>query len=279
MDQASLIERVGLAVSSSPDLTDDYRLGVFLELRKALEEGVVRAAIVDASGRWVANDWVKAGILLGFRLGVVIDQSSGSFSFFDKNTFPPRNFSTTDGVRVVPGGTVIRSGAFIAPGVVCMPPSYVNVGAYVGAGTMIDSHVLVGSCAQIGERVHLSTATQIGGVLEPVGAVPVIVEDDVFVGGGCGIYEGCILQRRAVLAPGVLLTRATTLFDLVHERTITADSTGSLVVPSDAVVVPGSRPARGTYAESQGVSLYAPVIVKYRDSSTSASVTLENALR
>lgn len=252
---------------------------LFEEFRHGLERGAIRAAEINTDGVWVVNPWVKAGILLGFRLGLIVDQSVGRFKFFDKDTFPPRSFRAEDAVRLVPGGSAIRSGAHLAEGVVCMPPSYVNVGAFVGRGTMIDSHVLVGSCAQIGERVHLSTAVQIGGVLEPIGAVPVIVEDDVFVGGGSGLYEGCVVRRHAVLAPNVIITRSTPLIDLVNERTITAGPGGSIEVPTGAVVVPGSRPASGAFASANGVALYAPVIVKYRDTSTSASVALEDALR
>ncbi|NNE34298.1 MAG: 2,3,4,5-tetrahydropyridine-2,6-dicarboxylate N-succinyltransferase [Rhodothermales bacterium] len=274
-----LQDRIESAVAAGDSADRSKALAAFVALRRALELGTIRAASRDENDRWVVNDWVKAGILLGFRLGSVADLSVGAMSFFDKDTFPPRAFDATDGVRIVPGGTAIRSGAYVANTVVCMPPSYVNVGAYIGAGTMIDSHVLVGSCAQIGERVHLSTAVQIGGVLEPVGALPVIVEDDVFVGGGCGIYEGCIVGKEAVLAPGVILTRSTSLIDLVNERMIAPGPDGSLQVPQGAVVVPGSRPASGSFAHNNRIALYAPVIVKYRDASTSASTALEQALR
>ncbi|ARA93421.1 2,3,4,5-tetrahydropyridine-2,6-dicarboxylate N-succinyltransferase [Rhodothermaceae bacterium RA] len=244
-----------------------------------LNRGTLRAATRTSDGSWTTHAWIKQGILLGFRLGRLTDFSTGPFAFFDKHTYPPRAMRREDGVRIVPGGSAIRSGAYVAPGVVCMPPMYVNVGAYVDTGTMIDSHALVGSCAQIGQRVHLSAAVQIGGVLEPAGALPVIVEDDAFIGGGCGIYEGCLIRERAVLAPGVILTRSTRLYDLVHERVYTADETGTLEVPAGAVVVPGSRPADSAFARQHGLALYTPVIVKYRDARTDAATTLESALR
>ena len=242
------------------------------ELLADLEAGTVRAATRGEDGSWSAHAWVKEGILAAFRLSdtVEMDWPGGAV---DRSLVPARTFGTGDGVRVVPGGTSVRRGAHVAAGVVVMPPSYVNVGAYVGAGTMVDSHVLVGSCAQVGERVHLSTAVQLGGVLEPVGARPVVVEDDVFVGAQCGLYEGVVVRAGAVLAPGVMLTSGTTVFDLVHGTERRGE------VPAGAVVVPGSRPARGDYAAAAGISLYAPVIVKYRDSSTDAATALEDALR
>lgn len=251
----------------------------FHALMEGLNAGTIRAATRDDDGAWQAHAWVKKGILMGFRLGRVVDFSRSPFAFFDKDTFPPRNLTADAGVRLVPGGSAIRSGAYVARGVVCMPPMYVNVGAYVDEGTMIDSHALVGSCAQIGRRVHLSAAAQIGGVIEPVGALPVIVEDDVFVGGGCGLYEGCLVREGAVLAPGVVLTRATRIYDTVHERVIAADADGVLGVPSRAVVVPGARAMTSSFGASHGLSLYAPVIVKYRDARTDAATTLESALR
>jgi 2,3,4,5-tetrahydropyridine-2-carboxylate N-succinyltransferase len=200
-------------------------------------------------------------------------------AFFDKHTLPPRAFMLRDGVRVVPGGTSVRRGAYVAPGVVCMPPAYINVGAFVGAGTMVDSHALVGSCAQIGERVHLSAAAQIGGVLEPVNATPVVIEDDVIVGGNCGVYEGTIVRERAVLAAGVVLTRGTPVFDLVHERVYRAEAGQGLEIPASAVVVPGARTVRGEWAAAQGLSLQTPVIVKYRDEKTDLATALEQWLR
>ena len=253
----------------------------FLALRDGLESGKLRAAEPDASSPtgWRVNTWIKQGILLGFRIGKVEAQGGHDLTFIDKDTFPARRFTVADGVRIVPGGSSVRHGSYLAPGVVCMPPSYVNVGAYVGEGTMIDSHALVGSCAQIGKRVHLSAAAQIGGVLEPVNASPVIVEDDVLIGGNCGLYEGTIVRRRAVLAPGTILTRATPLFDLVNGTILRGTAELPLIVPEDAVVVPGSRAIERGKAAEWGLSLYAPVVVKYRDSRTDLSVALEDLLR
>ncbi len=252
-------------------------------LLEALERGEIRAAECGEDGEWRAVPWVKQGILLAFRLGQLIDlspgTSSGDFSFIDKDTMPPRRFTLADGVRVVPGGSMVRRGAYLAPGVVCMPPMYVNVGSWVGAGTMIDSHALVGSCAQIGARVHLSAAAQIGGVLEPINASPVVIEDDVIVGGNCGVYEGTVVRRGAVLGAGVVLTRGTPVFDLVHERVYRGSPSAPLVIPADAVVVPGARRVRGTYADAEGLSLQTPVIVKYRDDKTDLATTLEAWLR
>lgn len=252
----------------------------FFELREKLSRGEIRAAEPGPDG-WVVNRWVKKGILMGFRLGRVADFSTpdSPMRFFDKHTFPLRDLRVDDGVRVVPGGSSIRAGAFVARGVVCMPPMYVNVGAYVDEGAMIDSHALVGSCAQVGKGVHLSAAAQLGGVLEPVGAMPVIIEDRVLVGGNCGVYEGTVVGEEAVLAPGTLLTRSTPVYDLVNETVLRATAEKPLTIPSRAVVVPGSRPARGELASSEGLHLYTPVIVKYRDHGTDAAVALESALR
>ena len=252
---------------------------VFRALLEALNAGVVRAASRGDDGAWTAHTWVKQGLLLGFRLGHLADVSTDRFSFFDKHTYPLKPLGLSDQVRVVPGGSSVRTGAYLAPGVVCMPPMYVNTGAYVDEGTLIDSHALVGSCAQIGKQVHLSAAVQIGGVLEPVGALPVIVEDEVFVGGGCGIYEGCLVRHGAVLAPGVILTGSTRLFDLVHQRIIERSGTAALEVPARAVVVPGTRAVGSSFGNRHGLSLYTPVIVKYRDARTDAATTLERALR
>jgi 2,3,4,5-tetrahydropyridine-2-carboxylate N-succinyltransferase len=251
----------------------------------ALERGVVRAADRDADGNWHAVTWVKRGILLGFRVGRIADMSLGGhhgeprLSFFDKHTYPPQRLGLSSGVRVVPGGSAVRRGAYLAPGVVCMPPMYVNVGAYVGSGTMIDSHALVGSCAQIGERVHLSAAAQIGGVLEPVNAAPVVIEDDVLVGGNCGVYEGTIVRAKAVLAAGVVLTRGTPVYDLVHERVYRASADAPLEIPAGAVVVPGARHVSGGWGAEQGLSLQTPIIVKYRDERTDLATALEGWLR
>ncbi len=233
-------------------------------------------------GRWKVNAWVKQGILLGFRLGELKDMSEGSaLSFVDKDTYPARHFTLKDGVRVVPGGSSIREGAYVAASVICMPPMFINVGAYVDEGSMIDSHALVGSCAQIGKRVHLSAAAQIGGVLEPVNASPVIIEDDVLVGGNCGVYEGTRVRARAVLGAGTILTRATPLYDLVHGEIYRASAERPLEVPENAVVVPGARAVTKGRGKTDGwnLSLYTPVIVKYRDSKTETGIELEEWLR
>jgi 2,3,4,5-tetrahydropyridine-2-carboxylate N-succinyltransferase len=254
--------------------------GVFEELKRALNRGEVRAAEKTADGKWLVNSWVKQGLLLGFRMGSNIEiSSSDSFKFFDKDTYPVRPTTIDENVRIVPGGSTIRDGAYIAPGVVCMPPMFVNAGAYVDAGTMIDSHALVGSCAQIGKRVHLSAAAQIGGVLEPVGAVPVIVEDDVLVGGNCGVYEGTIVRERAVLASGTILTGSTPVYDLVRGQIYQRTSDGPLEIPAGAVVVPGSRAVTTERGREWGLSLYAAIIVKYRDDKTDTAVRLEDYLR
>lgn len=242
------------------------------ELLHALEDGSVRAASRADDGTWRAHAWVKRGVLAAFRHSETVEMAWPGGAV-DRSLVPPRHLGQADGIRLVPGGTSVRRGAHLAPGVVVMPPSYVNVGGHVGAGSMVDSHVLVGSCAQVGTGVHLSTAVQLGGVLEPVGATPVVVEDDVFVGAQCGLYEGVVVRTGAVLAPGVVLTSGTTLYDLVHGRELRGE------VPEGAVVVPGSRPARGDYARERGLSLYAPVVVKYRDGATDAATVLEDALR
>ena len=247
--------------------------------RDGLNRGTVRAA--EKSGAvWKVNTWVKRGILLAFRIGMVRDRSfSEEFRFYDKDTLPLRRGTPSDGIRVVPGGSSIRDGAHMGRNVVCMPPMFVNIGAYVDDETMIDSHALVGSCAQIGKKVHLSAAAQIGGVLEPPGALPVIIEDEVFVGGNCGVYEGVVVSERAVLAPGVILTSAIPVYDLVRGVIYQSESERPLVVPAGAVVVPGSRPASSPFAAEHRLSLYAPMIVKYRDPRTDASTMLEEALR
>ncbi len=255
-------------------------IAAFEELRDALEDGTVRAAEPDATHPhgWRVNAWVKRGILLGFRLGKMVS-SGHDLSFVDKDTYPARHFNPSHQVRVVPGGSAVRRGAWLAPGVVCMPPMYVNVGAYVDEGTMIDSHALVGSCAQIGKRVHLSAASQVGGVLEPVNANPVILEDDVLVGGNCGVYEGTIVRKRAVLAAGTILTRGTPVYDVVNGTVIRAEGDRPLIIPENAVVVPGSRAIHKGRAAEWGLSVYTPVIVKYRDEKTELSLALEDLLR
>ncbi len=275
---ADLQERINAATTDDHHDPSQARRA-FEDLIDALNDGRVRAASRAEDGTWTVHRWVKEGILLGFRLGGLKDYSSDRFSYFDKDTYPLKSVTAEDNVRIVPGGSSLRTGSYISPGVVCMPPMYVNVGAYVDEGSMVDSHALVGSCAQIGKRVHMSAAVQIGGVLEPIGAMPVIVEDDVFLGGGCGIYEGCIVRRGAVLAPGVILTGSTRIYDVAYERVLTRSMDGVLEVPEDAVLVPGSRRARGGFASEHGLSLYAPIIVKYRDRRTNASTTLEEALR
>ncbi|MFP5355509.1 MAG: 2,3,4,5-tetrahydropyridine-2,6-dicarboxylate N-succinyltransferase [Gemmatimonadota bacterium] len=252
------------------------------ELLQRLEQGEVRAARRDDDGRWRAVPWVKQGILVAFRAGRVVElhpTDDGAFAFFDKHTLPTRRLSLGDGVRVVPGGSTIRRGAYVAPGVVCMPPMYINVGAHVGTGTMVDSHALIGSCAQVGERVHVSAAAQVGGVLEPVNAAPVVIEDDAIVGGNCGVYEGTVVRARAVLAAGVVLTRGTPVYDLVHETVYRGSAEAPLEIPAGAVVVPGARAVRGGWGASMGLSLQTPVIVKYRDDKTDLATTLETWLR
>ena len=252
---------------------------VFFDFRAALTRGEVRAA-EKVDGRWVVNAWVKQGILLGFRLGELQQMSDGDvLSFIDKDTFPARRLTVADRVRLVPGGSSIREGAYVAPSVVCMPPMFINVGAYVGEGSMIDSHALVGSCAQIGKRVHLSAAAQIGGVLEPVNAAPVIIEDDVLIGGNCGVYEGTLVRARAVLGAGTILTRSTPLYDLVRREVYRASAEQPLEVPENAVVVPGSRAVKKGKGAEWNLSLYTPVIVKYRDEKTERGVELEQWLR
>ena len=283
-DLAKRIEELS-AVRTGDRLPEDARV-VVRELLDALEADEVRAAERDqVTGDWRAVPWVKRGILLGFRVGTMVDMSfaSGngdqSFAFFDKDTYPPRRLDISDGIRIVPGGSSIRRGAYVARGVVCMPPMYVNVGAHIGAGTMIDSHALVGSCAQVGERVHLSAAAQLGGVLEPVNASPVVVEDDVVVGGNCGIYEGTVVRKRAVIGAGVVLTRGTPVYDLERQTIHRADAGKPLMIPENAVVVPGAREVKSDWGREQGISLQTPVIVKYRDDKTDAATALESWLR
>jgi 2,3,4,5-tetrahydropyridine-2,6-dicarboxylate N-succinyltransferase len=252
---------------------------VFFEFRDALTSGNIRAA--EKSGdRWVVNTWVKRGILLGFRLGQLSEMGNDSaLSFVDKDTFPARHFQVADRVRVVPGGSSVRLGAYVAPSVICMPPMFINVGAYVDEGTMIDSHALVGSCAQVGKRVHLSAGAQIGGVLEPINAEPVVIEDDVLVGGNCGVYEGTWVRARAVLGAGTILTRSTPLYDAVRGKIYRATPEAPLEVPEKAVVVPGARAVSKGKAAEWNLSLYTPVVVKYRDEKTDRGIELEDLLR
>ncbi|MGA3346105.1 MAG: 2,3,4,5-tetrahydropyridine-2,6-dicarboxylate N-succinyltransferase [Terracidiphilus sp.] len=267
---------------------DSAAMPAFMALRTALESGEARAASPDTASPsgWRVNAWVKQGLLLGFRLGVLEEFPSPSpslpvsgLSFVDKSTYPVRHFGAADGVRVVPGGSSVRSGAYVARGVVCMPPMYINAGAWVDEGTMVDSHALVGSCAQVGRRVHLSAAAQIGGVLEPVNATPVVIEDDVLVGGNCGVYEGTVVRKGAVLAAGTILTRGTPVYDLVNGAVLRATAELPLIIPENAVVVPGSRAVSKGRGQEWGLSVYAPVIVKYRDDKTDLSTALEELLR
>jgi 2,3,4,5-tetrahydropyridine-2,6-dicarboxylate N-succinyltransferase len=283
VELANQIERL---LTLSADDARKEGMAVVEQFRTALSDGEIRAAEKTESG-WKTNVWVKRGILLAFKVGAIEDKSIKGgrpwrpidFYFFDKDTLPAKPLTAESGVRVVPGGSSIRDGAYVARNVICMPPMFINIGAYVDEGSMIDSHALVGSCAQIGKRVHLSAAAQIGGVLEPPGALPVIVEDEAFVGGNCGVYEGVLVQSRAVLAPGVILTGGTTVYDLVRERIYRKTAEAPLTIPAGAVVVPGSRPATGDFATKHNINLYAPVIVKYRDEKTDASTMLEQALR
>jgi 2,3,4,5-tetrahydropyridine-2-carboxylate N-succinyltransferase len=254
---------------------------VFFEFRSALTRGEIRAA-QKVGGRWIVNPWVKQGILLGFRLGELQQMSDGDvLSFVDKDTFPARRLTVADRVRLVPGGSSIREGAYVAPSVICMPPMFINVGAYVDEGSMIDSHALVGSCAQVGKRVHVSAAAQVGGVIEPINAAPVVIEDDVLIGGNCGVYEGTLVGARAVLGAGTILTRSTPLYDLVRGEIYRATPEHPLEVPENAVVVPGSRAVKKGKGKSDdwNLSLYTPVIVKYRDEKTERGIELEEWLR
>jgi 2,3,4,5-tetrahydropyridine-2-carboxylate N-succinyltransferase len=250
----------------------------FERFREALTHGDIRAA-EKIDGEWRVNTWVKQGILVGFRMGTLREWHGGVLSFVDKNTYPPRKFEAQDRVRIVPGGSSVRMGAYVAPSVICMPPMFINAGAYVDECSMVDSHALVGSCAQIGKRVHISAASQIGGVLEPVNAAPVIIEDDVLVGGNCGVYEGTLVRSRAVLGAGTILTRATPVYDLVNGEVLRSSPEYPLEIPEGAVVVPGSRAVSRGKGKEWGLSLYTPVIVKYRDEKTDQSIELEDLLR
>jgi len=255
----------------------------FEDFKAALNRGEIRAAEPDPSSStgWRVNAWVKQRILDGFREGKIVDMSIDAEKqpFFDKHTYPVRRIGLDDGVRLVPGGSSIRDGCFVGRGVTCMPPMYINVGAYVGEGTMVDSHALIGSCAQVGARCHISAAAQIGGVLEPVGALPVVVEDEVLIGGNCGVYEGTVVKARAVLGSGVILNRSTPLYDLVRETVHRATEDQPLIVPAEAVVVAGSRAISKGIGREWGLSVYTPIVVKYRDSKTDAKAELEDLLR
>jgi 2,3,4,5-tetrahydropyridine-2,6-dicarboxylate N-succinyltransferase len=275
-----LQETIERMFAATPDsFNRDEVVQIIEELKLALNRGEVRAA-EKLNGIWKVNAWVKKGILLAFRIGDLTElECDEIFQFFDKDTMGVRQLSVNNGIRIVPGGTAVRDGAYVAKGVVMMPPSYINIGAYVDEGTMIDSHALVGSCAQIGKQVHISAAAQIGGVLEPVGSMPVIIEDEVFIGGNSGIYEGTIVQRRSVIASGVTLTRSTPVYDLVHQKIYKASKTESLIIPEGAVVISGSRRIQQPFATEHKLSIYTPVIIKYRDDKTDASTVLEESLR
>ena len=278
-----LQDKIEALFDEKPGTYTEEHFRLFQNFKNELNAGTARAAEPDAASKsgWRVNGWVKKGILLGFRMRTVVDMSldTGRLPFFDKATYPVKRLDAGSGVRVVPGGSSIRDGVFLGKGVTCMPPMYINVGAYVGDGTMVDSHALVGSCAQIGARCHISAASQIGGVLEPIGALPVIVEEDVLIGGNCGVYEGTVVKRRAVLGTGTILNRSTPVYDLVRELIYTATDDEPLVIPEDAVVVAGSRAVTRGKGKEWGISLYTPIIVKYRDSKTDAKIQLEDLLR
>ncbi|NTU92457.1 MAG: 2,3,4,5-tetrahydropyridine-2,6-dicarboxylate N-succinyltransferase [Chlorobiaceae bacterium] len=286
MEQYQQIQEDILARSSfsADQLKADPKVReIFGQFKALLNEGRIRAA-EPLNGGWCVNQWVKQGILIGMRLGVLVEShvelaGGSSFSFIDKDTWPLRHFSAAHNVRIVPGGSSVRDGAWLAPTVVMMPPSYVNVGGWVDEGTMIDSHALVGSCAQVGKKVHLSAGVQVGGVLEPIGAMPVIIEDEVMVGGNCGIYEGTIVRKRAVIGTGVILNGSTPVYDLVNGVILRKTADSPLVIPEGAVVIAGSRQAKGAFAAEHGLSIYTPLIVKYRDERTDSATALESALR
>lgn len=276
MDIIELRNELANIVSSSPSELSDAQAKALKELLRNLNNGYVRAA-EQISGQWVVNQWVKQGILLLYRYNKMVEMSSGVFEFFDK--LPLKSIYLDDNIRIPPGGSSVRTGAYVARGVVCMPPMYINIGAYVDEETMIDSHALVGTCAQIGKRVHISAATQIGGVLEPIGASPVIIEDDVMVGGNCGIYEGVIVQRNAVIGTGVILNASVKVYDLVNETVLVSSANSPLVIPENAVVIQGSRQVNSEYGKANGLSISTPLIVKYRDAKTDAKTELETVLR
>ncbi len=277
-DTTGLARSIEEAAADRGALSPEETRRLFEELKAGLNDGSIRAA--DREGdRWVVRTWVKKGILLGFRIGSVVEPVASGFSFFDKDTFPLKALTLDSGIRIVPGGTAVRDGCYVGRGVTIMPPSYVNVGAWIGEGTMLDSHVLVGSCAQIGRRVHISAGAQIGGVLEPVGELPVIVEDEVLIGGNCGIYEGAVVRERAVIAAGTILTGGTPVYDVVRGKEYRRGPGRPLEIPAGAVVVPGARAIHEGKGKAWGLSLQTPVIVKYRDAKTEGSVSLEDLLR
>ncbi len=273
----TLQQRIVDALNTAPQV--DALLQLIEDFLNALNDGTIRSAEPSDDGNWVVHRWVKEGILLCFRSGTNVDRSLGDFKFFDKNTIALQHFELERNIRIVPGGSAIRNGSYVASGVICMPPMYINIGAYVDSGTMVDSHALVGTCAQIGKRVHLSAAAQIGGVLEPAGARPVIIEDDVMVGGNCGVYEGVLIRKRAVLGSGVILNASTPVYDLVNEQVLRSSADQPLEIPEGAVVVQGTRSLSSTFAKDHGLSIASPLIVKYRDAKTDARTALESALR
>jgi 2,3,4,5-tetrahydropyridine-2-carboxylate N-succinyltransferase len=274
--QSSIESLIG---SSVEHLQAQNNLAVLEDFLHALNAGAIRAATCDESGTWTVHQWVKQGILMLFKVGVLKDMSISGMPFFDKHTIPLKEMSISDNVRLVPGGSAIRTGSYIAPGVICMPPMYINIGAYVDSGTMVDSHALVGTCAQIGKNVHISAAAQIGGVLEPAGARPVIIEDNVMIGGNCGVYEGVMIRKRAVLGTGVILNASTHVYDLVNGVIIKPKVGEPLEIPANAVVIPGSRSIDSSFGREHGLSISTPLIVKYRDEKTDAKTALEDALR
>ena len=277
------MQRIAELFDNPPEKYTAEHFALFAEFKQGLNAGTIRAAEPDAAEKsgWRVNGWVKKGILVGFRMGSIVDMSIDPVRqpFLDKSTYPVRKFTAADGVRIVPGGSSIRDGSFVGKGVICVPPMFVNVGAYVGEGTLIDSHALVGSCAQVGRNCHISAASQLGGVIEPVGALPVIIEDDVLVGGNCGVYEGTVVKKQAVLGTGTILNRSTPLYDLVRGQVYRATDEQPLVVPEGAVVIAGSRAVTIGPGKDWGISIYTPVIVKYRDEKTGSRIQLEDLLR
>lgn len=281
-DLEKLQQSIDKVFEEKPERYSKEQQNLFDDFRDMLNRGVIRSAEPDISqtSGWRVNTWVKKGILLGFRIGTVIPMGEDvDFQFFDKSTYPLKKFRVEDGVRIVPGGSSIRDGCYVGRGVTCMPPMYINVGAYVGDGTMVDSHALIGSCAQVGRNCHISAAAQLGGVLEPIGALPVIIEDDVLVGGNCGVYEGTVVKSRAVLGSGTILNRSTPVYDLVRNTVHRATDGAPLIIPEQAVVVAGSRRIESQPGKDWGISLYTPVIVKYRDRGTESKIQLEELLR
>lgn len=274
--QTSIESLLSLSIT---EIQTPEHLAILEEFVSGLNTGTIRAATCDDAGNWTVHQWVKQGILLLFKIGQLKDMSISNMPFFDKHTIPLKELTIQDNVRLVPGGSAIRTGAYIAPGVICMPPMYVNIGAFVDSGTMIDSHALVGTCAQIGKNVHISAAAQIGGVLEPAGARPVIIEDNVMIGGNCGVYEGVMIRKRAVLGTGVILNASTIVFDLVNGTIIKPVAGEPLEIPENAVVIPGARAINSQFGREHGLSIATPLIVKYRDDKTDAKTALEDALR